>query len=292
MNLAIIRFSALGDIAAAMPTWNTLPWKPVVITSPLGKALLEDEYDQFLVLENKKLATVYQLIKTIRKQRFELILDYQGNDRSKAITFLSGVRHFNAKGADISNGAAYIHHQVTQKLAPQLKLDLNFTPKPRDYIVFNTGSSAKWASKRLPAHKWEAFAIEAYERYGLPIKFTGAHDEVDYVNELTRNIKVPHSNVAGKTSLTELKSLLRNSFLTVSTDSAAMHLSAAMKTPTIGIFGATNWIIANPFGPWSTVLHDPELQCPSASQLTVDPNIYERIDLSQGLETLAPYLQE
>jgi len=48
MNLAVIKFSALGDIAESLPVLRAFKQTPTIITSPLGKALLQDEFDDFM----------------------------------------------------------------------------------------------------------------------------------------------------------------------------------------------------------------------------------------------------
>ena len=91
-----------------------------------------------------------------------------------------------------------------------------------------------------------------------------------------------------------MKALLGGAFLTISTDSAAMHISAAQKTPTIGLFGATNWLRSAPLGPWATALYDrtryPDGR-PPIPNLEAPGPYYDGIDLNEGLARLAPFLE-
>ena len=132
------------------------------------------------------------------------------------------------------------------------------------------------------------------DRFNLPFVLTGSADEADYVSALASELPGRLRNLAGKTSLQELKTVLNKAFLTVSTDSAAMHLSAAMKTPTIGLFGATNWHRFAPLGPWATSLYDPTVYPDGTSPpLTLENQgaYYDHIDLQTGLLKLAPFLK-
>ncbi len=110
-------------------------------------------------------------------------------------------------------------------------LDMAPEPRERSYIVLNAGSSEKWISKRLPVEKWIEISRLLDERFGLEFVLTGSADEREYVQSLARHLPVSCRVVAGKTSLPELKGILREAFLTVSTDSGPMHISAVMKTP-------------------------------------------------------------
>ena len=99
MKTAVIRFSALGDIAGTLPFLRALKTRPVIITTPMGRELLRDEFDQFLLLRSKRLPDILRLIKEIRSRRFEMLLDLQNNDRSWMIDFLSGAKQtFTNKG--------------------------------------------------------------------------------------------------------------------------------------------------------------------------------------------------
>lgn len=294
MKPAVIRFSALGDIAYTMPFLRALNVRPLIITTAMGRELLKDEFDEFLLLKGKRLTDVLALVAQIRKLRFDILIDLQNNDRSWAIDSLSGAKNkFTNKG--MPRGVPTLDNmmRILQPTGLLDELDTTFEPKPREYIVLNTGSSEAWKSKRLPDHKWQEFAALLLERYNLPFVLTGGPDEADYVAALAGKLPGEVRNMAGKTSLQELKKLLGGAFLTVSTDSAAMHISAAMKTPTIGLFGATNWIRSAPLGPWTTVLYDRTVYPagkPPVPNRTESGTYYETIDLNAGLHFLSARL--
>ncbi len=53
---------------------------------------------------------------------------------------------------------------------------------------------------------------------------------------------------AGKTSLTELITLLRQCSLVLTNDTGTMHLAAALGVPTVSIFGSTEPVLTGPLG--------------------------------------------
>jgi len=294
MKTAVICFSALGDIAYTLPFLRALAPRPVIITTAIGYELLKDEFNEFLILKSKRPADTVALITQIRHHRLDVLMDLQNNDRSRMIQLLGGAKK-NFSNRRMPRGESLYEDRLrilkpTGLLNP---LDTTFEPKPRDYIVLNTGSSEKWASKRIPHDKWQQFAKILTERYELPFLLTGSAEEKNYVESIARALPFQTENLTGKTSIHELKQILNGALLTVSTDSGSMHISAAMKTPTLGLFGATNWQRFAPAGPWATALHDPifypEGTPPVPNRIEPGP-YYDHIDLTEGLNQLSTFL--
>ena len=286
-SLAVMKFSALGDIAIQLPFLRAISQPLCIITSPIGKAFLEDEFSDFIVLRNKSAGSLIRIIHEIRKRRFSDLIDLQGNDRSRLITFISGSKVHN--GYDPYRKPPY--SELAREIWAKVKAEEVFAGKPRSYVVFNPGSSAKWSAKRPPVWKWVEFAKIINTRYSLPIKLTGSAEELDYVNTIADALPGEVEVMAGKTSLPELKRLLADAFLTVSTDSAALHISAVQGTPTIGLFGSTTWQDKLRH-PWTIALYDkiyyPTGEMPVCTA-EVD-NYYDHIDIEEGLTSLEQYL--
>ena len=294
MKIAVIRFSALGDIASTIPTLRALHYKPTIITTQIGFELLKDEFDHFLILKNKKIFSVLSLIKQIRKEKFDLILDFQCNNRSHFIGKMINAKVFNNKNIDTLKSKDVFYEIATEANIVNSQ-DLTFEKKKKTYIVLNCGSSPKWLSKRLPIEKWQEISKILYEKYQLPFILTGDSTETEYINSIAKHIIGQKEVVAGKTTIQELKVLLSNAFLTVSTDSGPVHISAAQKTPTIGIYGPTDWQRFAPFGPWSRAIYDHTFFKdgipPQKSLIEID-HYFDHIDICSALEKLAPFIEE
>ncbi|SMC10141.1 glycosyltransferase family 9 protein [Nitratiruptor tergarcus] len=289
MSIGVFRYSALGDIAAAIPVLRAFRKKPLILTSPLGHALLKNEFDDFVILQNKSPFEVARFIYTLKKRQLELFIDLQNNDRSRFIRFF--FKSIDNSGVSFEQNVTHIFYDIAKKSNLVEPLDYSFTKKEPTYIVLNTGSSSKWVSKRLPVHKWREFSQILTDRFGLPFILTGDESEREYVEEIAKNIVGKKEVVAGKTTIQDLKKILREAYLVVSTDSAPMHIAAVQKTPTIGLFGATNWIVSAPFGPWSVALWDKKrFARPPAKNLQIVGDYYEGINLQEGLQKLASYL--
>jgi len=290
MKFGVYRFSALGDIASSIPVLKSFNKKPIVLTSSVGYELLKDEFEEIVVLKSKNILDVVKFIYRLKKEKIELFIDLQNNDRSRFIR--SFFKYVDNSGVSFNKSVTYIFYDIVKKSGMVGKLDTNFEKKEKSYIVLNAGSSQKWVSKRLPFYKWREFSKILQEHFGLEFILTGDKSEVDYVKELSKYIVGKQEIVAGKTDLQDLKKILKNAYLTVSTDSAPMHISAVYKTPTIGLFGATNWIVSAPFGPWSVALYDKQIFTTPPSKNRVEiGNYYENINILDGIKQIEKYLK-
>jgi ADP-heptose:LPS heptosyltransferase len=81
----------------------------------------------------------------------------------------------------------------------------------------------------------------------------------------------------GKTSLSAMIELLRESSLMLTNDSGPMHIAAAMELPTVALFGPTDPTLTGPYGDHHQVFQSEvdcapcfQRQCPLPRQLCRD----------------------
>ncbi len=99
----------------------------------------------------------------------------------------------------------------------------------------------------------EKFAevIDALNARGYQVVLTSgpSKEDIDCINNIASYCQVkPVIELAGKTTFPELGALIAHAALFIGVDSAPMHIAAAVKTPIICLFGATNHIF---WRPWS-----------------------------------------
>lgn len=106
---------------------------------------------------------------------------------------------------------------------------------------------AFWETKLWDDEKCAALADRIITELKKKVVFTGGKDRRAIDNILSR---MTHRavNVAGGTTLRELACLYEMADIVVSTDSGPMHLSTAVGTPTIGLFGPTDPLRTGPYG--------------------------------------------
>jgi lipopolysaccharide heptosyltransferase II len=116
----------------------------------------------------------------------------------------------------------------------------------REYVVFALRGSAP--NKSWPATHAAVLANLLERRLGLRSVVIGGAADERFGEEVVRAADGRAINLAGRTSLTETLSILRDATLTIAVDSGPMHLAVAVGTPVVSLFGPTDPEI---FGPWS-----------------------------------------
>jgi heptosyltransferase-3 len=89
--------------------------------------------------------------------------------------------------------------------------------------------------------KWQQLVLFIWQKYKLPAVIIGSAAERQRADALAATGRSPIYNLAGKTTLREMASLLKISRLHIGVDSAAPHIATAVGTPTLTIYGPTNW---------------------------------------------------
>ena len=112
-------------------------------------------------------------------------------------------------------------------------------------ICIHPGSGA--TSKLWENCKWAEVADSLAAQFRAAIVLTGTSNEMSLVDDIVAKMKSHAFVIAGATSIGQLAALYRRSMLVLGTDNGAMHLAAAVHTPTVTLFGP-----ADPmeFAPW------------------------------------------
>ncbi|MEK7314038.1 MAG: glycosyltransferase family 9 protein [Deltaproteobacteria bacterium] len=113
--------------------------------------------------------------------------------------------------------------------------------------------TSRWRSKMWPADRFAALSDKLHDA-GADIVFTGAAGDIVYVEGIRAIMKNASLNLAGKTDIRTLAGIIKIAGLVVSCDSGAMHLSSAMDTPVVAIFGPTDPSYTGPFNKKSLVI--------------------------------------
>jgi ADP-heptose:LPS heptosyltransferase len=99
-----------------------------------------------------------------------------------------------------------------------------------EYVCIHPGA-------RLQTRRWHAerFADVADQlgAQGLNVVLTGGPDEAELVQSVSRQMKHPHLDLCGQTSLGSLGVLLKGSKLLVSNDTGVSHVASALEVPSV-----------------------------------------------------------
>ncbi|WP_204701716.1 lipopolysaccharide heptosyltransferase II [Halanaerobacter jeridensis] len=138
----------------------------------------------------------------------------------------------------------------------ELLASYNLNPK-QNIIALNTGGS--WQTKRWPKEKFAALADKLIKKEAGEVIFTGGPSDIERVDEIRELMGEDVVSLAGETTLEELTALADKIDVMVSGDSGPVHVTAAVGTPTITLFGPSNEKKYHPYGEEHQIItHDIE----------------------------------
>jgi heptosyltransferase-3 len=105
-----------------------------------------------------------------------------------------------------------------------------------------------WAYKEWGANRWSRLMGVLAERGRFAIVLTGSPEERSRAQKIAAACRAPVFNLAGKTPLRVLPALFQRCRLVIGVDTVALHLAAAVGTPTIGLFGPSSPVTWAPRG--------------------------------------------
>lgn len=114
------------------------------------------------------------------------------------------------------------------------------------WITINPFS--RWSYKEWGVEKWARVMDWLRRDFGIASVIVGAPAERKRANELAGACAGGVINLAGRTSLEELAGVLHFSRLHIGVDSAAPHIAAAVGTPTVTLYGPSDWRYWKPQG--------------------------------------------
>ena len=115
----------------------------------------------------------------------------------------------------------------------------------RRLICLHPGSGAP--SKLWRADKWARVADSLACDYDATIVFTGGASELTLIEEIRTLMRSADYRIAGSTSVGQLAALYKRASAVLGPDSGALHLAAAVHTPTVALFGPADPV---EFAPW------------------------------------------
>ena len=112
------------------------------------------------------------------------------------------------------------------------------------------GSAKRWLSDRYA----EVLDRLIEEEHAEVIIF-GSKNELTIAENIRQRMKNCPKILSGKTRLSLLMAMLTCCDLLITNDSGPMHLAAALRVPTLALFGSTDQSATGPLNPFATVLN-------------------------------------
>ncbi|MES1992823.1 MAG: glycosyltransferase family 9 protein [Pseudomonadota bacterium] len=143
------------------------------------------------------------------------------------------------RNAEFIEGLGAAHFKSDLPHIPKL-LDLPSTlSQPRPYFIIFPGAS--WSGRQWPANQFAALIREVASATGrAPVLCGGPADRaICSAIQAMSNVAVTH--LAGQTSLAELTELIREADFLIGNETSAIHLAAAVKTPSVCLLGGGHY---------------------------------------------------
>ncbi|MCK9410280.1 MAG: glycosyltransferase family 9 protein, partial [Bacteroidetes bacterium] len=246
-----------------------------------------------------KTDSTISIIRKVRENRYDMVIDLFGNPRTALVTRFSGAPrrvgfpfrgrayaytdHVHPRGGEVHNVDFNLdvlrHFNIpivsTLPEFPISHVHRNFATtwlKEKGIIgkkIVGVNASGGWYTKKWNPESFAQLAdrIADQERF-VPLFFwgPGEREDVKAIQAMTKM----ESYLIPKTSLKEMGAFLEACSYLVSTDSGPMHIAASLGVPTLGIFGPTNPYLQGPYGEEQQWVRHEQLDC-LACNLTACP---------------------
>ena len=152
------------------------------------------------------------------------------------------------RNAEFLKGLGFINYQAKVYKFPEVIF--SNVKYEYDYIIFPGAGSIK---RRWPVKNFVEIAKFLFQENGWKGLICGGPGEEHLGNEIIKITTIPLTNIIGKTSLTELISLIANAKLIISNETSAIHIAAAVNTASICLLGGGHY---KRFVPYPASLND------------------------------------
>ena len=219
----------------------------------------------------------------VRKQKYQLALDFQGALKSALIARCAGAQtvvgmehpregparafyqqQIATTGAHVIEQYRSLAQAIAQKSLPSPAIDFPADEKAEEaiskklielgdkFVLINPG--AGWGAKEWPAERYGKVANLLAESGFISLINFGPGEE-----KLAPEVESASGGAARPIacSIAELIALTRRARLFIGGDTGPLHLAAALKVPVVAIFGPTDPARNGPYGARSVVLRDP-----------------------------------
>ena len=211
------------------------------------------------------LRETFRLYQQLHRQKYDLLVELRSDWRIVCFALLRiAPKRLDRAASQVANKLGFPQftgtHETTRNLDVLHKAGI---PTPIQTTTFAvTAADEKWASDFLTTlqidserplialHPGSPIQIKRWmpERYAeladwliarkrAQILFVGVKDEIPIITEIQGLMQSASINIAGKTTLTQLASILPQCNVFIGNDSGPMHLAAAVGTRTIGLYG-------------------------------------------------------
>jgi lipopolysaccharide heptosyltransferase I len=296
-RILIIKLGSLGDVVHTLPAVAALKkaypqaeidWlvekkcSILLARNSLIHDVIEVDTQRWrkLPLSLQVLSQIRGVLGRLRKNRYDVALDFQGLWKSAVFGYLSGARRLLGFSKEVlrepgcrilydgrvspADGAGHvidIYNELVRGLGVEtngMRFDLAVSEEDdtyvssqldsqevREFVILNPGGG--WVTKQWDPSNYAALHIRLRQETGLQTILTWGPREEHLIEQIFEACK-EDPPVTFPTTIPQFIALVRRARLFVGGDTGPMHLAAACGTPVVGIFGPTSPVRNGPFG--------------------------------------------
>jgi heptosyltransferase-2 len=268
-RILVIQTAFLGDVILATPVFSELKRlfpeaKIDALVKAGNESLLESHLslNEVLVFSKKdgKWKSLIALIRSIRKRKYDVVINLHRFGSSGIITVLSGAnetRGFAKNPFSIFFTNRFSHeigdgtHEVERNLSlihdigAAKRVRPSLFPTPEDFSVVKSyqedayavvAPASVWFTKQLPKEQW----IKLINHLNSKVYLIGGPTDEQLCNEIVERLpKSDVVNLAGKLTLMQSAALISSAQRTYVNDSGPLHIASAMNAPVTAFFCST-----------------------------------------------------
>lgn len=284
MRVLLVKLTSMGDLIHALPAITdasraipgiTFDWvvdknfSEVAQWHPAVKNIITTRHrhwrkNLWASIQNGE---ILQFIKSLRREKYDLIIDGQSSTKSALVTLMSrGISHgldrqsasegwitpivyqksyfieknlhaikrlrlLFAKALNYSYQETQPAYGIRDYPFPALKFDL-----PNSYLVFV--HNASWSSKLWPEGNWRRLIeLAAIENFSVLLPW-GNLSEKQRAERIAADL--PTAQVLPFCTLSEQARILKNSMGAICSDTGLCHLAASLDVPSVTLYGSTD----------------------------------------------------
>lgn len=285
-DIAIVRLSALGDVALLVPIVRTLraAWPRARLSWVIGSGAHELvaglEGVEFLVIDKRETFSTYlDLRRRLRTRRFDAVLGLQASLRANLIyPLLDSPLKLGFDRARARDGQ-WLFTNARIRFAREHLLDsffaflefIGIAERELRWELPVSEADRAWAQAALPAHDGPLLAInpcaskaerdwfapryvtvirEAQRRWGAHVVLTGGNSahEAAVGAQIAQAVPSSLTNLIGCTRPKQLAALLERVDCLLAPDTGPVHIAVATGTPVVGMYAVAPATLSGPYG--------------------------------------------
>jgi len=285
-RVCLVKLGAIGDVVNSLPLLHRLraAWPEAHLAwviAPLAHGLVEglEAVDRFHLLDLTRPRSVPAVLRELRAQRFELVIDLQRILKSGLVTRASGApRRLGFDRARCKEASwLFTNERIPPNPAPGVTVaqylefadHLGLPPSPLRWelplvpwrgaapaVCLNLGASKP--ANLWPTERWAELAARLAERLGPErVALSGGPSDRAAAEAVLARVPPGIVDAVGKLSLKESAGLIAASGVFVSGDTGPLHMAVATATPVVALYGAADPGRTGPFGQAEAVLRHP-----------------------------------